>query len=165
MNLMGSCGRGAREHNTSAARRLVIDLDRPGSDPHAGAALAAYAFSCRSDDPRLAAKLAEAAGAATRSPVFYPETELDARSPIVAMAAAIAHRDTGNADWGSDDFTGRRYHYIGLAWAAFHALIGAGVAVLAIPEYGGPAAVHSAALSSLAGSWTDNDEAEADGDE
>jgi hypothetical protein len=133
---------------------LVLDLDHAGSDPHAGAALAAYAFSCRSDDPRLADELTEAAGAATRSPVFYPETEVDARSPIVAMAAAIAHRDTGNADWGSHDFDGRRYHYIGLAWAAFHALIGAWVAVLAIPEYGGPAVVHSASFS--AGRRPDN---------
>lgn len=43
MNLMGSCGRSARE-NTGAPGRLVLDLDHPESDPHAGAALAAYAF-------------------------------------------------------------------------------------------------------------------------
>lgn len=154
MNLMGSCGRSARE-NTGAPGRLVLDLDHPESDPHAGAALAAYAFSCRGDDPLLAAALAGAAGPATRSPVFYPENEFDSRSPIVAMAAAIADRETGNADWGSRQFDGRRQHYIGLAWAAFHALIDAGVAVLALPELGGPAVVHGATLSTLAASRVD----------
>lgn len=125
-------------------RQLVLDLDHPEADPHAGAALAAYAFSCRGQDPRRAAELADAAGPATRSPVFYPETEFDSRSPLVAMAAAIADRDTGISDWRSTDLEGHRYRYIGLAWAAFHALTHAGMAVLAIPENGGPAVVHSA---------------------
>ena len=46
-------------------------------------------------------------------------------------------------DWTTWDVDGARSHYMALAWTAFHALADAGFAVLANPEDGGAAVVHS----------------------